>query len=191
MTLTGNNMNHYAQMVADLAKPGEDIIESLTPMSIHTLHMAVGLMGEVTELKEHQLEQDVQLHSTILEELGDIEFYFEGLSQSMSVLMEPSPSRHYANPNCVDRLVVTSGEMLDLVKKMVIYNKPIDVMDFIEKLILIQVQLNQVYLHYDITQDEARAHNMNKLLKGDNARYKDGSYSDEAAQLRRDKETQH
>ena len=35
--------------------------------------------------------------------------------------------------------------------------------------------------------EEALEHNMNKLLKGDNARYKDGGYSDEAAQARRDK----
>jgi len=183
-------MNNYSQMVADLAKPGEDIIATLTPISIHTLHMTIGLMGEVTELKEHQLVQGVQSHSTILEELGDIEFYFEGLCQSMSIIMEPSKESVYAG-NCVDLLVVAAGEMLDTVKKMVIYNKPIDLMDFIAKVINIQMQLVQVHLFYGITQAEAREHNMHKLLKGDNARYKEGEYSDEAAQSRRDKETKH
>ena len=40
-------MNEYSQMVADLAKPGEDIIASLTPAMAHTLHMAIGLAGSV------------------------------------------------------------------------------------------------------------------------------------------------
>lgn len=38
-----------------------------------------------------------------------------------------------------------------------------------------------------VTKEEAHVHNMNKLLKGKNARYAAGSYSDKAAQDRADK----
>jgi len=179
-------------MVKDLAKPGEDIIASLTPLSAHTLHMAIGLSGEVAELKEHSLltmAEAVASDSSVLEELGDIEFYFEGLCQSMFSTLEPTGITA-DNPFCVDQLVVVAGNMLDLVKKMVVYNKQIPLMDFVNQLIEVRKHLDMVHVFYGATQAQAQVHNMNKLLKSKTARYKEGSYSDDAAQSRRDKTTE-
>jgi len=182
-------MNEYSQMVADLAKPGEDIIATLTPIKMHALHMAVGLMGEVTELSEHRLlADDSKEHSssTVLEELGDIEFYFEGLCQSMRLTV-PESGAKFPYPLSIDNLVVTAGEMLDLVKKMVIYNKDIELFEFVNGVIAVRKTLDQVYSYYELTQVQAREHNMHKLLKGKNARYGKGTYSDEASINRVDK----
>lgn len=188
-------MNEYAQMVSDLAKPGEDIIKSLTPALVHTLHMAVGLSGEVGELKDAHLESLVTAlthverqanDENILEEFGDIEFYFTGLCRSMGMDMETSnPST--SNILSIDRLVVNAGLMLDIVKKMVIYNKEIPLMDFVNQLITVRTVLDQTYKHFAVSPENARQANMTKLLKGKNARYAEGVYSDKAAQDRADK----
>lgn len=187
-------MNEYSQMVADLAKPGEDIIATLTPIKTHTLHMAVGLAGEAGELLEHFCIDPLHistdegtLDSLVIEELGDAEFYFEGLCQSMRVTLDLTGTTSN-NPLCIPRYVVAATDILDLVKKMVVYNKDIDLGIFVNALTKVRVCLDQAYSYYNITQQEALAHNVNKLLKGKNARYKEGEYSDEAAQLRRDKE---
>ena len=183
-------MNNYSQMVADLAKPGEDIIATLTPAMAHTLHMAVGLAGEAGELLEHYIARlDLVPDSEILEEFGDSEFYFEGLCQSMSIEIALTGSTS-DDPFCLPGYVVATTDMLDLVKKMVVYNKDVDLMVFIDALTNVRICLDRAYDYYGFTQVEALDHNMNKLLKGDTARYKEGTYSDEAAQLRRDKEPQ-
>jgi NTP pyrophosphatase (non-canonical NTP hydrolase) len=76
-------------MVNALAKPGEAIIESLTPSKAHLLHMAVGICGEAGELidavKKHVVygkEIDIE---NVIEELGDIEFYMAGLRERLGI----------------------------------------------------------------------------------------------------------
>ena len=180
-------MNAYSQMITDLAKPGEDIIATLTPIKTHTLHMAVGLAGEAGELLEHFCADGLIEGSDVLEELGDAEFYFEGLCQSMHVEVQLTGSTS-DDPFSVPRYVVAATDMLDVVKKMVVYNKDIDLMTFVNALSKVRTCLDCAYDYYGFTQAEALDHNMNKLLKGDTARYKEGTYSDEAAQSRRDKQ---
>ena len=183
-------MNSYSQMVADLAKPGEDIIATLTPVMAHTLHMAIGLAGEAGELLEHYVTDEVIRDSELIEEFGDSEFYFEGLCQSMRIKINLTGTTS-DNPFCLPGYVVATTEMLDIVKKMVIYNKDVNLTLFINALTNVRVCLDRAYDYYGLTQAEALDHNMNKLLKGDTARYKEGTYSDKAAIARRDKVPQH
>jgi hypothetical protein len=180
-------MNNYSQMVSDLAKRGEAIIATLTPIKAHTLHMAIGLAGEAGELLEHYCSIEPVLHSEILEEFGDAEFYFEGLCQSMAITIDLSGATS-GDPMCVPRYTVEAATMLDIVKNMVVYNKDIDLMTFVNGLTKVRTCLDRAYDYYGLTQAEALDHNINKLLKGDTARYKEGTYSDEAAQSRRDKQ---
>ena len=183
-------MNDYSQMVANLAKPGEDIIATLTPALAHTLHMAVGLTGEAGELLEHFCARlELVPDSEIIEEFGDSEFYFEGLCQSMHVTIDLTGSTS-DDLLCIPRYVVATTDMLDIVKKMVVYNKNITLIDFVNTLTNVRICLDRAYDYYGFTQAEALDHNMNKLLKGDTARYKEGTYSDKAAQSRRDKQPQ-
>jgi hypothetical protein len=176
-------------MVKDLVKPGEDILATLTPERANLLHMAIGLAGEAGELLEHFCSDEFVFQSSIIEELGDGEFYLEGICQAMHLTIALSGSTS-EDPLCVPRYVVATSEVLDTVKKMVVYNKDIDLMDLVNKLTETRVCLDRVYSFYGITQEVALAHNMHKLLKGDTARYKDGVYSDEAAQLRSDKQVE-
>lgn len=78
----------HSEMVAKLMKPGSQLMEQLTPKKIALLHMAVGISGESGELldaiKKYAIynRQNVAPDWTNLkEELGDLEFYMEGMRQ--------------------------------------------------------------------------------------------------------------
>lgn len=79
----------FEDMVSALAKPGDAIIESLTPGKAHQLHMAVGISGEAGELLDaikkcviYNKPLDLE---NVIEELGDLEFYMEGLRQGLGI----------------------------------------------------------------------------------------------------------
>lgn len=117
----------FALMVRALAKPGADIVSSLTPEKAHLLHMAMGIAGE-------------------------------------------------------------AGELLDAVKKHVIYDKPLDIENVVEEKGDIEFYMEGMRSALGITRDQTIQANTDKLLTGSNARYKLGTYSDQAAQDRADKQ---
>lgn len=118
---------NYEDMVRDLAKPGDEILASLTPEKAHLLHMAIGAAGE-------------------------------------------------------------AGELLDAVKKYVIYNKPLDLNNVIEELGDLEFYMEGVRQGVDVTREDVIEANVYKLATGPKARYKGGKYSDKAAQDRADKQ---
>lgn len=111
-----------SNMTEALAKPGQDIIDSLTPEKADILHMAVGISGE-------------------------------------------------------------AGELLDCIKKMVIYNKPLDRKNAVEELGDIEFYMNRLRKVLDITREETIEANIAKL----SVRYSSGAFSDSQAQQRADK----
>lgn len=85
------SINH-SDMVVQLAKPGQDIVDQMTAGDAHTLHMAVGISGESGELldavkKAVMYRKQIDMEN-IIEELGDIEFYMEGLRQGLGITRE-------------------------------------------------------------------------------------------------------
>jgi NTP pyrophosphatase (non-canonical NTP hydrolase) len=111
----------FGMMVAALVKPGQDIIESLSPERADLLHMAVGVSGE-------------------------------------------------------------AGELLDAVKKHVIYNKPLDIENVKEEIGDLYFYIERILQLIDTSRDEIMERNIAKLTK----RYGE-KYSDKAAQERADK----
>ncbi len=83
-------MDDYQEMVKALAKDGNAIIEKLTPEKAHALHMAVGIAGEAGELldaiKKHVFYGKPLDVENVVEEMGDIEFYSEGLRQALGLI---------------------------------------------------------------------------------------------------------
>ena len=79
----------HPDMVAALAKPGKDILSSLTADKCHTLHMAVGVAGEAGELldaiKKYVMYNKAVDRENVVEELGDLEFYMEGLRSAFNI----------------------------------------------------------------------------------------------------------
>lgn len=85
-------MIKHNEMVKALAKSGQLIIDELTPEKAHQLHMAVGISGEAGELidavKKSAIYNKPLDRENVIEELGDIEFYMEGLRQSLNITRE-------------------------------------------------------------------------------------------------------
>lgn len=85
------NITH-PQLVAALAKPGEKIAQELTPSDAHQLHMAIGICGEAGELMDAIKKAAVYRKPidriNVIEELGDLEFYMEGLRQGLGITRE-------------------------------------------------------------------------------------------------------
>ena len=82
----------HSMMVRVLAKSGEQIRAELTTEQAHALHMAVGISGESGELldavKKGAIYQKPFDRENIIEELGDLEFYMEGLRQGFGITRE-------------------------------------------------------------------------------------------------------
>ena len=85
-------MQEHKNLVNRLVKPGHDIADSLTGEEAHVLHMAVGIAGEAGELldavKKHVIYNKPLDVANVLEELGDLEFYMEGLRQGVGLTRE-------------------------------------------------------------------------------------------------------
>lgn len=83
---------NYTDMVRSLAKPGDDIVQSLTPEMAHALHMAIGIAGESGELLDAIKKASIYCkpldRDNVIEELGDLEFYMEGLRQGFGITRE-------------------------------------------------------------------------------------------------------
>jgi NTP pyrophosphatase (non-canonical NTP hydrolase) len=86
------NQITHPELVKALAKSGQSIIMGLTPENAHRLHMALGICGEAGELLDaikkaaiYQKGIDIE---NVIEELGDLEFYMEGLRASLGVKRE-------------------------------------------------------------------------------------------------------
>ena len=81
-----------------------------------------------------------------------------------------------------------SGELLDAIKKAVMYNKPLDRENVIEELGDLEFYMEGLRRQLYISREQTLESNMHKLLLSDKARYKLGIYTDKQAQHRADKQ---
>jgi NTP pyrophosphatase (non-canonical NTP hydrolase) len=85
-------MKTHQKLVAALAKSGDIISEEMTGNDAHILHMAVGICGEAGELidaiKKKVIYRKQLDRGNVIEELGDLEFYMEGLRQGLGINRE-------------------------------------------------------------------------------------------------------
>ena len=92
-------MNH-ADMVRQLAKPGHEILKSLTPGGCHLIHMVMGITGEAGELDDAVKKVVIYMkpidRENVVEELGDLEFYMEGLRQELGITREETLEHNVA-----------------------------------------------------------------------------------------------
>lgn len=88
----------FSQMVFKLKKRGIDIFDSLTPRKCDALHMALALSSDVGELvdvikKWTMYDQPLDLNNAY-EELGDVEFFLEGIRQALNINRADTLSRN-------------------------------------------------------------------------------------------------
>ena len=187
----------HNQMVAQLAKPGIDILNEMTPNAMHLLHMAVGVSGESGELLEAIMEVESIQHvdvEKVTEELGDMEFYLEGYRQGHNI--NRASTIDYDDYDFSShgisflgatfdfaRLNMNCGKLLDATKKHAVYCKEIDMDKVIDDLKQIELFMESIRQHFGILYEECLEHNVKKLGE----RYKGHNYSNEQAQDRADK----
>ncbi len=190
----------HSDMVTTLAKDGAVILASMTALDMHILHMVIGIAGEAGELLDAiAIPVDTD---NVIEEMGDCEFYMEGFRQGFGITRDETLNeltdahKHFQDfTYCKNRarsLSIAGTDLLDLVKKGMIYRKAIPIKQYIERLTEIEFHMSAIRQHYSFTYGQTLTHNINKLVKGDGKnkpRYEGGTYSDKAAQNRADKHT--
>jgi len=175
----------HSKLVRRLKKDPDSIISDLTTGDMDAIHMCLGIAGETGEVNEILAQKAMNLPNFTKEltiELGDLEFYLEGLRQTIII------NRADVDPNEVTRLglmykatwlSVLTGRLIDKVKKKTVFNKELTLLQVKVALHDVDVCLAGIYDKCDITREEALAGNVHKLT----GRYPDG-YSDEAATAR-------
>jgi len=81
--------NEYGKLVKALAKDSDEIMDSLNSYDCHLIHMIMGVCGEAGQLLDgikkgviHREQLDMK---KVVKELGNIEFYLEGLRQGLDL----------------------------------------------------------------------------------------------------------
>ena len=82
----------HSEMVATCVKDGETILAEMTADEAHLMHMAIGISGEAGELLDAVKKQVIYRKpldmENVIEELGDLEFYMEGVRQAVGLTRE-------------------------------------------------------------------------------------------------------
>lgn len=85
-------MIKYNEMVTALVKSGEKIAAEIKAEDAHMMHMSIGISGEAGELLDAIKQQVIYRkpldRENVIEELGDLEFYMEGLRQGLGITRE-------------------------------------------------------------------------------------------------------
>jgi NTP pyrophosphatase (non-canonical NTP hydrolase) len=81
--------DQHRDLVSELAKDGAAIDTETTLQKAHLTHMALGVAGEAGEIvdaiKKHTIyDQPLDLEN-VIEELGDLEFYMEGIRHCLGL----------------------------------------------------------------------------------------------------------
>jgi len=119
--------------------------------------------------------------------MGDIEFYMQGMRKGLgirreSVLVEIDKII-LMDPNDVASIVSYAGDLLDAVKKRVIYRKPLGLVTAVQSMAGMEAILQIYRVHNGVSWEEVLQHNFDKLEK----KYEGHKYSDSAARKRVDK----
>lgn len=82
----------HPELVKALVKPGEVMLKELTPKQAELWHMVSCISSEAGELfdtiKKHCIYRKNLDLENVIEELGDIEFYLEGVRQLLYLTRE-------------------------------------------------------------------------------------------------------
>jgi NTP pyrophosphatase (non-canonical NTP hydrolase) len=82
-------VQEQAKMVLALAKPGQKLVEEMTPLKAHLNHMCMGMCGEVGEaidcVKKFTIYNKEIDFVNLKEELGDLLFYIFGILNATDI----------------------------------------------------------------------------------------------------------
>ena len=114
-----------------------------------------------------------------MQEAGELPDYSLFNRRLMKGMATPNDELHHAATGIAGE----AGEILDITKKVWVYNKPLDIDHLIEELGDLRFYIQATMMLYGISEQEVLQQNANKL----SIRYKSLRYSDDAAIGRADK----
>ena len=181
----------FESMVSALVKPGGEIVSQMTAHNAHLMHMAMGISGEVGEVVEAcmgNLGENCKDNNVaeIMEEVGDLEFYLEGLCQILCIKNERTVYPYGADIGNVAllELAVRGARVADVVKKICMYQDDTKWGLLVEEIQFFRNRLDTIYSTLPFTHDDALEGNFKKLSK----RYEKLTYNDSSARNRADKD---
>lgn len=188
----------HPELVRALVKPPKNIMESLSEFSTDLWHGATGVAGEAGELLEG-LILVVTMNATVpegrenvVEELGDLFFYLEQLSQRTGIELDFDSITAFARNQHLGpdsmlmygaQCAVAGAAILDFCKKAAIYNKELEKGKLEVAMTECAKYAMTIGYMFGVERVEALRENINKLK----VRYDGLKYTDKAAQLRMDK----
>lgn len=183
----------HPELVQALAKPGSAILASLTPTDADLWHAATGVAGEACEiaLAFRNCYEDGKLdNENLIEELGDMEFYLQQLRSNLGISREETLGKHFEGiaPSSEPLymgigIAIAGGDILDFIKKIVVYQKMFDRPALVKLLADFETRLLFIRAWACVDHETVLAANIAKL----SVRYAGITYSDDAAQARADK----
>lgn len=102
----------FVEMVAHLAKPGEDLMKEWDANKASLVHMLVGMYDEILELKCHDSREN------LIEEAGDFLFYLQGAASDLNLTLDLSDREPFNYENLDDVYA-----LLTTLKRHLFYNK--------------------------------------------------------------------
>lgn len=108
----------------------------------------------------------------------------EVLAKSGELIRSELTAQDAHNLHMIIGISGEAGELVDCVKKAIIYRKPIDMDNLIEELGDLEFYMEGLRQSYGISRSQTLSHNIAKLSK----RYEGLKFTNEAAQLRADKQ---
>lgn len=132
---------------------------------VTTLHGIIGIQTESTELFEAvngYIHIDIE---NVKEEIGDLLWYISAVVRAENIKIEIQNEESLSIFPIVTRIQILAGNLVDIVKKGIFYNKKPD-MNFIHEQIKILIHLiNKICSYYDWDIEEVMAENIKKLKK--------------------------
>lgn len=173
----------FNQMVTDLFKNPNDILESLDADDVNLIHAGMGIITEAREVCLAIFNND---WVNLKEEVGDLAFYIEAMRQSIDNAYELAPRETATMVASYDvtTFVMQSMNIFEFIKPLVIYRREVDLNNVLAILDELDVLLLGICNTHGVSVVEAMEANKIKLLT---KRYPNG-YSDEAANNRADKD---
>lgn len=141
-------------------------LPNLGSPQLNLSHMVLGLAGEIGELVEcvgTELKFNEINRPNLVEELGDLYWYLANYCNMQEIDLPENPVFTETDDECLDLLIVKISNLVDLVKRFMAYNKPIEKVKEIEAIYDIRVALVLFENVYDLDGDEIRFKNIAKL----------------------------
>lgn len=165
--LTKRTLPNLGTILKDTGLEGTEIYDKISN-KLNYSHMALGLGSEIGELVECVgTELKLKIDKVNLgEEIGDLYWYLANFANMRNIpLPEDNVQIEVPTEMCLDYLITKVGDLIDIVKRYVAYNKEIERAKELEVVYDVRVALLLFERVYELDGNDIRRKNIDKLAK--------------------------